>query len=121
VNLNVLRGAGRRLPSPHNVDQPVDGNDLVPLQEQHRQDEALLAPAKLDRLALAVIDVERPEYPEVHARSGFDANTKPPISTVAGFGSKCNRAQPLCTPAATRQPDARCHRPHSVVAERRKP
>ena len=76
VDLNVLRGARRCLLSPHDVDQPIDGNHLVPLQQQHRQDDPLLAPAELNRAALAVVDLERPEYPEVHRPPGIEATTK---------------------------------------------
>jgi hypothetical protein len=56
VHLNVLDGIRRRTLSPKDVDQPIDGNDLIPVQQQHRENEPLLAAAKLNCAALFVVD-----------------------------------------------------------------
>ena len=66
MDLDVLDGARRLLLTPERVDQPVDRHDLVPVQEEHREDELLLPAAELERVALVVVDLERAEQPEVH-------------------------------------------------------
>jgi len=61
MHLNVLDRARGRPLTPQGVDQPIDRDDLVRVQEQHRQDKALLAPSKLDLGAVVVVDLERSE------------------------------------------------------------
>src|SRR4029450_775594 len=47
VDLDDLRGTGRRLVWPQLVDQPVGGNHLIRMKEQERQDRALLSAANI--------------------------------------------------------------------------
>ena len=61
MNLDVLHGVRWRLLAPHHIDQPIDGDGLVPVQKQHRQDEPLLASTELNLAALVVVDPEGAE------------------------------------------------------------
>jgi hypothetical protein len=55
-----------RLVSPEVVDQAVGGDDLVGVQEQHRQKPARLGPAQWE-LTAVVPRLERSQDPELHA------------------------------------------------------
>ena len=61
---HVRRGLGRPL-APEVVDQPVDGDELVRAQEQHREERPLLR-ASEGELTLRIDGLERPEEPELH-------------------------------------------------------
>ena len=61
VDLHVLHGIRRRPLVPDGVDQPIHGDDLVPVQEQRREDYPLLAPTEFNLAALVVVDPEGAE------------------------------------------------------------
>ena len=79
---------------PDGVDQPIDGDDLVPVKEQHRQDDPLLAPAELNLVALVVVDPKGAEYAEVHAL----ASTLTPSPQDAN-AARSSRFEPVDNPA----------------------
>ena len=57
-----------RLVAPEQVDEPVRRDDRVRVEQQHREEGALLRPSQLHSL-FAVEYLERPENPELHAAS----------------------------------------------------
>ena len=77
LRLDALDGAGRRLVRPERLDEAVDRDDLVRMEQEHRNEEALLAAAEVDDCAVVTVHLERAEYPEFHwvFRSGGDRNT----------------------------------------------
>ena len=103
VNPDVLDGVRRRLLPPQRVDQAVDRHDLVSMDEQHRQDEALLAPADLDCAARVVVHLERPEDPKVHAPPWPTPGREPGSQqsrASAGNATWCSRFAGLVQPAS---------------------
>ena len=66
VPLQGLDCRRRRPLAPELVDQPVARDGLVRLQEEDREERALLPRAERDE-AVAVANLDRPEDPEVHA------------------------------------------------------
>ena len=68
VILEHLGGAPGRLLAPHAFDQAVGSHRAVGLEDQHRQNRALLRPAECDR-PVADADLEVAEEPDLHARA----------------------------------------------------
>ena len=65
VDVERLRSA-RRLPlAPERVEQPLHRDDRVRVEEEHREQAALLRAAERQQ-SLAVVDLEWPEDPELH-------------------------------------------------------
>ena len=62
--LNALRRARRRLLVPELVDDPIDRDNLVRVQQEKREQGALLTPPER-QLAIAVAHLERTEDPKV--------------------------------------------------------
>jgi hypothetical protein len=99
MHLDVPGGIRQRTLAPYDVDQSIDRDDFVAVEEQHREDEALLASTELDRPAFVVVGLQGPEYPQVHlplARRYTEAEG----ATSAG-SSRATRAQTPCKRAAT--------------------
>src|SRR5262249_53884629 len=105
VDVERLRAA-RRLPlPPESVEQPLHRDDPVRVQKQEREQRALLGAAEREP-ALAVVDLEWPEDPELHA-AATDANSAPKtrhgLSLERAFTHRLHRlkrcAVPLLSPA----------------------
>jgi hypothetical protein len=67
VHLEGARGARRRRLAPDRVDQPVGRDRLVRAEEELGEERARPRAAELQRNAVVVDDLERPEHPELHA------------------------------------------------------
>src|SRR5258706_10630933 len=68
VHLQRLAGGRRRLVPPQRVDQPLARDGAVRLEQEPREQRALLLPAQLER-APVVDHLERAEETEVHLTS----------------------------------------------------
>jgi hypothetical protein len=60
VDLDALRHRGRRRVTPDLVHEALGRDDVVGVQQQHRQHGALLAPAERERAVAFVDDLQRP-------------------------------------------------------------
>ena len=69
VDLERLLGRLRRLLLPERIDQAIARNDPVRLQQQNRQQDALLLPPKLDRLPVGK-HLQRAQDSELQHPSG---------------------------------------------------
>ena len=67
VDTDDLLGRFRRLLTPELVDDPIDGDHLVPMQEQ--EGEKRTRPRAAERDGTAILgDLERAQQPELHMR-----------------------------------------------------
>src|SRR6266545_5120692 len=95
VAVQRRRGAGRRRLPPERLDEPVGADHLVPVQEQHRQQGALLRPPR-GEVAVAVEDLERTEDRELHCT--------PILACVsAALGGRHRRVSPSPDPLASEE------------------
>jgi hypothetical protein len=73
VCLQRLPGGRRRPPAVKILDQPVGGDDVPALKQQDREQGSLPRAAELERTSV-VVDLERPQDPEVHCRAATGCN-----------------------------------------------
>ncbi len=64
--MHALRRTRRRRLGPERVDNLVDGDDLVRVQQQQREQRALLSASERQLTAL-VLDLQWAENPEIHS------------------------------------------------------
>jgi hypothetical protein len=60
VDLDALRHRGRRRLAPHLVHEALGRDDVVGIQQEHRQHRTLLAPAEREHPVVVVDDLQRP-------------------------------------------------------------
>jgi hypothetical protein len=65
VHLEGVRRCLGRVGRPESLDQAIARDDLVGVEEEDREESALLVPSERDRTA-AFVDLERPENPKFH-------------------------------------------------------
>ena len=70
VHLKSLRCGLRRVVLPEGVDQPIPRDDVVRVEEQHREQGALLGTAEIDGLPIGM-HLQRAEDPELHSPPGL--------------------------------------------------
>ena len=113
VVLERVPGRPRRALAPELLDQAVGRDRLGGVQEQRREERAVLAPRQVDRLP-AVERFERAEYSEFHCARRFYtlrgaigrgrmSGVLAPVSRLAG-GGESPRSSPATAGEATRPP-----------------